>query len=74
MSWTFLSAQKRGVLIANADDVANSFIEKWGHAVVGNPQYTEELGWHIEVIGLLGDIQMDTVRIFADGSRTMVEA
>jgi len=62
----------QGTLIAHADDVAISFQDKWGSAVVGDPKHDDIHGWHIEVIGLLGDIQMDTVRIYADGSREMV--
>jgi hypothetical protein len=62
----------RGALIANADDVAHSFSEKWGGAVVGDPKYDEIHGWHIEVIGLLSDIQMDTVRVTADGARELI--
>lgn len=62
----------RGCLIANADDVAHSLIEKWGGAVLGEPQYTEEYGWHIEVIGLLDDIQMDTILVLSNGARQIV--
>lgn len=68
-----LNAQQRGSLIAHADDVANSLIEKWGRAVVGEPKCTEEHSlWHIEVIGLLGDIKMDVVLVFPQGSRILI--
>jgi hypothetical protein len=67
-----LTARDRGQLIANADDVSTSFSDKWGGCVFGDPKYDETHGWHIEVIGLLGDIQMDTVRIYPNGSREMV--
>ena len=62
----------RGCLIANADDVAHSLIEKWGSAVVGEPTYSEENGWHIEVLGLLDDIHMDTIWVYANGSREKI--
>lgn len=67
-----LTSDVFGALVAHADDVSHNFIEKWGGAVVGDPVYTEERGWHIEVIGLLGDIQMDTIVVYANGSRELL--
>jgi hypothetical protein len=69
---TPMTPQLHGTLIAHADDVSHTFIDKWGGAVVGDPKYTEERGWHLEVIGLLGDIQMDTIVIYGDGSRELL--
>lgn len=68
----FPSRELRGILVAHADDVSHSLIEKWGRAVVGDPKHTEERGWHIEVIGLLGDIQMDTIAVLSNGAREVV--
>lgn len=67
-----LTPKLHGTLIAHADDVSHSFIEKWGRAAVGDPTHTDERGWHIEVIGLLDDIQMDTIVVYSDGSREML--
>lgn len=67
-----MNDHQRGLLIAHADDVAHALIEKWGNAVVGDPKCTDEYGWHIEVIGLLGDIQMDTILVFPFGSRILI--
>lgn len=66
---TPISPKTRGTLIAHADDVANSLIEKWGRAVVGEPRHNNMNGWHVEVIGLLGDIQMDTILVLSNGAR-----
>lgn len=67
-----MTDHQRGLLIAHADDVAHSLIEKWGTAVVGEPKYTEELSWHIDVVGVFGDIEMDTIRVFPFGSRIRI--
>lgn len=67
-----LSPYHRGVLIAHADDVATSLSEKWGRSSMGEPIYTDDRGWHIEVVGLLDDILMDTVIVFPNGSRELV--
>lgn len=67
-----LTNETRATLIAHADDVAHSFIEKWGGAVVGDLKHDEIHGWHIDVTGLLGDIQMDTTRVHTDGAREMI--
>ena len=67
-----LTDETRGTLIAHADDVAHSLSEKWGRAVVGDPKYDEVRGWHIRVIGLLGDNEIDTVLISSDGARELV--
>lgn len=68
-----LNPHQRGNLIAHADDVANSLIEKWGTAVVGEPKFSDKYPrWHIEVVGLLGDIPMDTILVFPQGSRILV--
>lgn len=67
-----LSSYHRGMLIAHADDVSNTLIEKWGRSAVGSPTYTNERGWHIEVVGLLDDILMDTIIVFPNGSRELV--
>lgn len=66
------SPELRGVLTAHADDASHSLIEKWGRAVIGDPKYTQERGWHIEVIGLLGDIQMDTIVVYSNGARELI--
>jgi hypothetical protein len=67
-----LTESERGQLIAHADDVAHSCIEKWGRAAVGDPTYDSTQGWYIEVIGLLDDIQMDTIWVFPNGSRELI--
>lgn len=67
-----LSPYHRGMLIAHADDVSHTLIDKCGRAAVSEPTYTNEHGWYIEVVGLLGDIPMDTVIVFPNGSRELV--
>ena len=67
-----LSPFHRGVLIAHADDVATSLSDKCGRSVMGEPTYTNERGWHIEVVGLLDDILMNTVVVYPNGSRDVV--
>jgi hypothetical protein len=61
-----------GILTANADDASHTLIEKWGGAVVSEPKHSEERGWHIEVVGLLGDIHMDTVVVYSNGARELL--
>lgn len=69
---TPMTPELHGTLIAHADDVYTNFLERWGAAVVGDPKYTMDRDWHIEVTGLLGDIPMDVVVIYADGSRELL--
>lgn len=67
-----LTEDERGQLIAHADDVAHSCIEKWGRAAIGEPTYDSNQGWHIEVVALLDDILMDTIWVFPTGARQMI--
>jgi hypothetical protein len=69
---TPMTPEIHGALIAHADDVSHDLIDKWGGAVVGDPKYTVELDWHIEVTGLLDDIPMTVVRIYADGFQAVI--
>lgn len=59
-------------LAAYASDVAESLIEKWGQAVITEPVYTEESGWYVIVIGLLEDIQMDTIKVLSNGTQQKI--
>lgn len=67
-----LTENERGQLIAHADDVADSCIERWGRTVVSEPKYDSVKGWYIEVVCVLGDILMDTIWVFPTGSRELI--
>lgn len=67
-----LTDEVRGQLIAHADDVAITLSDKWGRCAMGEPVYTEERGWHIEVVGLLDDILMDTIIVYPNGARELL--